>query len=59
MLHSGKHYQLEMSEVADLLKVWMAESRQLEERPEQEQEKERKRFEQQQVEERLRYEEFI
>ena len=47
MLHSGKRYQPEMSEVADLLKVWMAESRQLEERREREREEERKRFEQQ------------
>ena len=59
MLRSGKRYQPEMSEVTDLLKAWMAESRQLEERREREHEEERKRYEQQRVEERLRYEELI
>ena len=39
MLCSGKHYQpvAEMSEIADLLKTWMAEARRQEERREQEQ----------------------
>ena len=59
MLHSGKHYQPGMSEVADLLKAWMAKFYQLDERREWEQVEQRKHFEQQQVEERLSYEELI
>ena len=48
-----------MSEVADLLKAWMAKFYQLDERREWEQVEQRKHFEQQQVEERLSYEELI
>ena len=54
MLRSGKCYQpvSEMSEVANLLKTWMAEARRQEERREQE----RARYEEERAEERRRYE---
>ena len=68
MLRSGKCYQpvSEMSEVADLLKTWMAESRKQEQRHEeerlcyqQERAKEKRHYEQERAKERQRYEDLV
>ena len=69
MLRSGKSYQpvSEMSsEVTDLLKAWMEETRKQElrheeerRRYEQERAEEKRRYEQERAEERLRYEELV
>ena len=58
MLCSGKRYQpvAEMSEIADLLKTWMAEARRQEERWEKERDRyaeERRHYEQDRAEERV------
>ena len=68
MLLSGKSYQpvSKMSEVTDLLKAWMEETRKQElrheeerRRYEQERAEEKRRYEQERAEERLRYEELV
>ena len=69
MLRSGKRYQpvSEMSsEIADLMKAWMAESRKQEQRHEEEQlrhqeerAEERRRYEREREADRQRYEELV
>ena len=66
MLRSGKRYQPEMSEVAELLKVWMEQSQKQELRHEEERRRyaeelaeEKRRYQQDRAEERRQFEELV